>query len=61
MIASTPHELFLNTEDLASSRFSHVFALVRGLDERCQHILLVMMERCDMDQSKWKAYRAYAS
>jgi len=55
-IVSTPHYLFLNTEDIQSSRFAHIFMQVKGLDERSMHILMVLMERGDVENSPWKSY-----
>ena len=36
VIIETPSAVCLNTEDLASSRFAHVFEKVKGLDERAK-------------------------
>jgi hypothetical protein len=52
-VIRTPFHLFLNTEDVATSRFAHVFNSVRGLDERASHILMVMMEKADSANSPW--------
>jgi len=52
-VIRTPFHLFLNTEDVATSRFAHVFNAVRGLDERASHILMLMMEKADSANSPW--------
>lgn len=56
IIITTPARVFLNTGALAESRFAHVFRAVQGLDERAQHILLLLMEYGDRESSPWKYY-----
>ena len=56
VVINTPTSVFLNTERLEESRFAHVFAGVKGLDERASHILLVLMEFAALQTSKWQAY-----
>lgn len=46
VIVSTPHYLFLNTEDIQSSRFAHVI-----LQVRLQMIMPVTLSRCRVEQS----------
>lgn len=52
-VVKTPFHLFLNTEDLGTSRFCHVFRAVRGLDAKASHILCIMMEDADAENSPW--------
>jgi hypothetical protein len=56
VILKTPASVFLNTGALAKSRFAHVFRAVQGLDERAQHILLLLMEYGDRESSPWRYY-----
>ena len=56
IILTTPASVFLNTGALEKSRFAHVFRAVQGLDERAQHILLLLMEYGDRESSPWRYY-----
>ena len=58
VVVRVPANLFLNTEAVPSSRFASVMQAIKGVDERAQHVLLLLLEDLHRPSSPWKEYLA---
>ena len=58
VVVRVPANLFLNTEAVSSSRFASVMQAIKGVDERAQHLLLLLLEDLHRPSSPWKEYLA---